>query len=280
MSHTMSQAKFLDSADELAALVPSGAKVAVLKNQTGVPAALFRALVRKGVTGLHIVGVPTTGYVTDLLIGAGAVDVVETSAVTLDEIGMAPRFIKAVKNGEIRIKDATCPAIYSGLRAGEKGIPFIPIRGLIGSDIMAHRDDYKIIDNPFQEQDPIVVLPAIRPDFALIHASLIDKFGNVYLGNHRDMGLMAHASKQCLVTTESILDGNLLDDPTLAAATMSSIYVSAVAVVEQGAWPHGLNNCYEADLEHQRYYHEKAATDEGFAEYLDEFVFESAAATV
>ena len=275
----MSQPKFFENVDELAALVPNGAKLAVLKNQTGVPAALFRALVRRGVEGLHIVGVPTTGYVTDLLIGTGAVDVVETSAVTLDEIGMAPRFIKAVKNGEIRIKDATCPAIYSGLRAGEKGIPFIPIRGLIGSDIMAYRDDYKIIENPFAEHDPIVVLPAIQPDFALIHASLVDKFGNVYLGNHRDMGLMSHASKQTLVTTESVFDGNLLDDPTLAAATMSSIYVSGVAVAEKGAWPHGLNNCYEADLDHQRYYHSKAATDEGFSEYLDEFVFGSVTQT-
>ena len=146
----MSQPKFFENVDELAELVPDGAKLAVLKNQTGVPAALFRALVRQRVAGLHIVGVPTTGYVTDLLIGTGAVDVVETSAVTLDEIGMAPRFIKAVKNGEIRIKDATCPAIYSGLRAGEKGIPFIPIRGLIGSDIMTYREDYKIIENPYR----------------------------------------------------------------------------------------------------------------------------------
>ena len=274
----MTRAKVFNNTEELAALVPDGAKIAVLKNQTGVPSELFRALLRKGVKNLHIVGVPTTGYVTDLLIGAGAVATVETSAVTLDEVGMAPRFIRAVKHGDIRIKDATCPAIYSALRAGEKGIPFIPIRGLIGSDIMANRDDYKIIDNPFAENDPIVVLPAIRPDFALIHVSLVDKFGNVYLGNHRDMGLMSHASKQCLVTTESIFDGNLLDDPTLAAATMSSIYVSGIAVVEQGAWPHGLNNCYEADLNHQRYYHEKASSDEGFAEYLDEFVYMTSAA--
>ena len=274
----MSQTKFFENPDELAALVPKGAKLAVLKNQTGVPAALFRALVRRGIDGLHIVGVPTTGYVTDLLIGVGAVDVVETSAVTFDEIGMAPRFIKAVKNGDIAIKDSTCPAIYSGLRAGEKGIPFIPIRGLIGSDILSHREDYKIIDNPFEQHDPIVVLPAICPDFALIHVSLVDKFGNVYLGDHRDMGLMAHASKQCLVTTESIFDGNLLDDPILAAATMSSIYVSGVAVAEKGAWPHGLNNTYEADLEHQAYYHSKASSDEGFDEYLQEFVFTPVAA--
>ena len=62
------QPKFFENVDELAELVPHDAKLAVLKNQTGVPAALFRALVRQRVRGLHIVGVPTTGYVTDLLI--------------------------------------------------------------------------------------------------------------------------------------------------------------------------------------------------------------------
>ena len=261
-----------DSVDELAGMVPDGAKIAVLKNQTGVPAALFRALVRREVRDLHVVGVPTTGYVTDLLIGSGAVSIVETSAVTLDEIGMAPRFIEAVTRGEIKIKDATCPAIYSGLRAAEKGIPFIPIRGLIGSDIFQHREDYKVIDNPFATSDPIVVLPAIQPDLALIHAPLVDQFGNVYLGPHRDMGLMAHASKQCLVTTEAIFDGNLLDDPMMAAATMSSIYTTAVAVVEKGAWPLGLENNYDADFEHLNVYKNKAKTREGFREYLEEFV--------
>lgn len=268
----MLQAISIDSLAALARMIPDGAKLAVLKNQTGVPAALFRAIARNGTKNLHIVGVPTTGYVTDLLIGLGAVSTVETSAVTLDEVGMAPRFIDAVKNGKIRVKDSTCPAIYSALRAGEKGIPFIPIRGLIGSDILQARDDYRVIDNPFGEDDPIVLLPAITPDFALIHVNLVDTFGNVYLGPHRDMALMAHASRQCLVTTEAIYSGNLLDDPLLAAATMSAIYVSAVAVVKNGAWPHGLLGNYPADLAHQKYYQEQALTDAGFSEYVEEFV--------
>jgi glutaconate CoA-transferase, subunit A len=259
--------------EELAKMIPDGAKIAVLKNQTGVPAELFRAIARNGTKRLHIVGVPTTGYVTDILIGLGAADTVETSAVTLDEIGMAPRFIDAVTHGKINIKDSTCPAIYSGLRAGEKGIPFIPIRGLIGSDIMTVRDDYMIIDNPFAENDPIVVLPAIIPDFALIHVSLVDELGNVYLGTHRDMALMAHASKQCLVTTEAIYEGNLLEDPLMAASTMSSIYVSGIAVVEKGAWPHGLQGLYPADFAHQQYYREQASSEKGFLEYVDEFVY-------
>src|SRR3546814_8963105 len=106
----------------------------------------------------------SSDLVLDMLIGAGCVETVECAAVTLGEYGPAPRFSEAVRTGAVRIKDATCPAIHSGLQAAEKGIPFIPLRGIIGSDLLEQRDDWKVIDNPFGENDPIVVLPAIKPE--------------------------------------------------------------------------------------------------------------------
>ena len=70
----------------------------------------------------------------------------------------------------------------AGLVAAQKGIPFMPIRGIIGSDLMKASSDWKIIDNPFAPGDPIVVVPAIRPDVALFHAPEADRFGNVRIG--------------------------------------------------------------------------------------------------
>ena len=70
--------------------------------------------------------------------------------------------IAAVKSGAIQIKDSTCPAVYAALQAGEKGQPFAPLRGLIGSDVLASRPDYKVIENPFEPGDDIVLLPAGR----------------------------------------------------------------------------------------------------------------------
>ncbi len=259
--------------DALASLVPDGVKIAICKSETGVPAALIRALIRCGVSDLHVVGVPTGGYACDLLIGAGCVATVETSAVTLDETGLAPRFINAVKSGSITIMDSTCPAVYSGLRAGEKGIPFIPIRGLLGSDLLRYRDDYKVLENPYAEGDAIVLVPAIEPQYALIHAALVDDEGNVYLGSDRDLALMAHASKQTLVTAEARYPGNLLDDKQLAPATMSAIYVDGIAFCEKGAWPLRLGGSYEEDRQHMAEYRRLALSDEGFQEYLATFVF-------
>ena len=112
------------------------------------------------------------------------------------------------------MKDATCPALYAALEASEKGIPFMPLRGIIGSDLLSHRDEWRTIDNPFGNDDPIVVLPAIKPDVALFHAPLADKFGNVWIGRPRELVTLAHASAKTVVTVEKIIDTNLLDDPS------------------------------------------------------------------
>ncbi|MGY9014910.1 MAG: CoA transferase subunit A [Rhodospirillales bacterium] len=191
-----------NSVDDLVAVVPDGAKVAVVKDECGVAMEATRALIRKGVKRLYIVTVPTSGLQTDMLVGAGATATVETSAVTFGEFGAPPNFVRAVKAGTVQIKDATCPAVYAGLQASEKGIPFMPMRGLIGSDIEGHRDEFKVIDNPFATDDPIIALPAIQPDFALIHAPLADRYGNIWIGRERSLLMMAHASRDTLATVE------------------------------------------------------------------------------
>ena len=125
----------VSSLEALAAAIPDGALLAVPKDSSGVAMSATREIVRRGVRGLHLVCVPVGGLQADILIGAGAVATIETSAVTLGEFGSAPRFTAAVREGAIRVLDATCPAIYAALQAGEKGIPFMPLRGLIGTDL-------------------------------------------------------------------------------------------------------------------------------------------------
>ena len=184
--------------------IPDGALLAVPPDYSGVAMAAARALIRRGVRDLHLLAVPTSGLQADLLIGAGAVATLEAAAVSLGEWGPAPRFVAAVKAGALAIKDSTCPAIHAGLQAAEKGIPFMPLRGLLGSDLMRHRDDWRVIDNPLAaggEPDPIVVLPAITPDVALFHAPLGDRSGNVWVGRRRELATLAHAARELLIAT-------------------------------------------------------------------------------
>src|ERR1041384_7483117 len=162
------------SVDDALAAIPDGAMVVVPREACGAPMEATRALVRRGVKRLHLIALPTSTMQADMLIGAGCVETLETSAVSLGEFGPAPRFTAAVIGKTIRMKDATCPALYASIPAGEKGVPFMPLRGLIGSDILAHRPDWRVIDNPFGNNDPIVLLPAIKPAFALFPARMAD----------------------------------------------------------------------------------------------------------
>ncbi len=266
------------SLDELAALVPDGALLAVPPDNSLTPSAFAHALVRAGRRGLRLVGVPISGYVTDLLIGAGAVASVQTSAVSLGEAGLAPRFTAAVKSGTITVTDATCPAIHTMLEAAEKGVPFIPLRGILGSDVLEHRPDWKVIDNPFAGGgDPIVLLPALQPDVCAFHAVMADREGNVWVGRNRELATLSHASKRTLVTVERIYDGNLLEDEKLAPGAISAVYIEAVALAARGAWPLGLLDEYAPDPAAIREYARLARSDEGFRAWLDRHVLHSAA---
>ena len=206
--------------------------------------AATRALIRRGIKRLHLVALPTSTLQTDLLIGGGCIETLETSAVSLGEFGPAPRFTAAILSGGIRMMDATCPALHAQFQAAEKGVPFMPLRGLLGSDVLAHRPDWKVMDNPFGNNDPIVLLPALKPDVVLFHAPMADRAGNVYIGLQRELFVMAHAAQKTVVTVEKIHDGDLLSDPLLAAGTLPGFYVEAVAVEPRGAWPLPLPDHY------------------------------------
>ncbi len=266
----------LQSVEELAGRVFDGAKIAVPGDRFGVPMELSRALVRSGVKDLHLVTVPASGLMVDFLIGAGCVGTIETSGCSLSEFGVARRFMDAVKSGSVRLIDATCPAIYAGLAAAERGLPFMPIRGIIGSDLIEARDDWKVVQNPLAdegEEDPILVVKAIKPDFAVFHAPMADSLGNVWIGRERDLISMAHAAKEALVTVEEVIGGDMFADERLTAGAMSALYVGGIAQAERGSWPMDLPARYGVDPEHLAEYAKLAESPEGFSQYLERHVF-------
>lgn len=241
--------------DALVARIPDGAMVVVPPDYSGVAVAATRALVARGVRGLHLLASPSSGIQADLLIRAGCVATMQAAAVGLGEFGPAPAFTAAVKAGAIRMLDSTCPAIHAALNAAEKGLPFIPLRGLIGSDVLRHRPDWKLIQNPFAaDADPIVLLPALRPDFALFHAAAADCEGNVWIGRRQELAVMAHAARASLVTVERVVDHCFFDREEIVAGVLPALYVDGVSVVARGAWPLGLDEEYELDAAAMRRY--------------------------
>lgn len=237
------------SAEAIARQIPDGALIALPPDHVGAPIAVALELVRRGARGLRLLGVPQLGLVAEILIAGGCVAEVETAAISLGEFGIAPCFEKARREGRVAVRESTCPAIHAALQAAEKGVPFLPLRGVIGSDLLRLRPDWKVIDNPFTPGDPILLVPSIQPDIALFHAPFADQNGHIFIGIRRELATMAHAARATFVTVERIVDQDLLADDQLAAGSLSCLYVNAIAEVPGGARPLGLTGVYAADTE-------------------------------
>jgi glutaconate CoA-transferase, subunit A len=269
------QVPFVDI-DALAGMVEDGATIAIptaLGDFGAASMVATRAIIRRGVRGLNIVCVPSSSMQADMLIGAGCVASIQAGGVLMYEYGPASRFGEAQRTGAIEVREASCPAIQAGLVAAEKGLPFMPVRGFIGSDILTARSgDWKVIENPFPPHDPIVVVPAIQPDVGLFHAPMVDRRGNVWVGRRSSLKLIAHAARCVLVTCERIYDGDFFDEPEKIPGTIPATYVAAVSHQPRGAWPYGFGTEYAEDVAHFRIYAEAARSQAGFDAYLREHV--------
>ena len=251
--------------EEALAPIADGCVLLIPRESSGVAMEATRALIRRGVRRLHLVACPTSTLQADLLIGAGCVETLETSAVSLGEFGPAPRFTAAVTSGAIRLKDATCPALHAALQAAEKGVPFMPLRGLIGSDVLAHRPDWRVDRQSVrQRRSDRAASRRSRRDVALFHAPMADRDGNVWIGTNRDLVTMAHAARED--------DRHRRDAARRQPARRSAcsrparspgFYVEAVAVAPRGAWPLRLAEHYPADAAHLAEYARLAATRGG-----------------
>ena len=272
MNLPTNQTRHLDGPAALAREIADGASIGLPPDYSLVAMAVVRALVRRGARDLKLIGVPVLGLCADILIGAGCVREVETSAVTLGEAGLAPRFTEAAEQKRIKVVDATCPMIHTALQATEKGVPFMPLRGVLGSDLVKHHPDWKTIDNPYAKGDPILLAKAIVPDVALFHARWADEAGNVWVGRRKELATIAHAAKACYVSYEELKRGDMLEDELLAPGCIGSVYVTAVAPAPRGAWPLGVPGAYGIDDAHLMHYARLAKTAAGFRQYLDEFV--------
>jgi glutaconate CoA-transferase subunit A len=176
---------------EAVAGIPDGASVAL-----GRPAALALVgeLIRQGREDLHLIGVPTGGRAVEELIAAGCARSLESSGVDLGEDGQAPAFAAAVESGALHMLDSSCPAMLMALQAGASGVSFTPVPGLLGSDLLGRRPDFRVIDDPFRPGQRVVLVPAIAPEFALLHGRRADADGNVVIGIEFDDRLVAQAS--------------------------------------------------------------------------------------
>lgn len=184
-----------------ASRVPDGAFIGL---GHPAPQLLVEELIRQRRRGLRLLSVPTGGLAVELLVAAGCADELETSAVDLGEHGFAPAFTRAALDGSLRVRDSSCPALLMALQAGASGIPYTPVPGLLGSDLLTVRPDFRVTEDPYHPSVRLVLVPALAPDFALVHARRADRTGNVVIGIGRDDRILIRAAGCVIVTVDEI----------------------------------------------------------------------------
>jgi glutaconate CoA-transferase, subunit A len=154
------------------------------------------------------------------------------------------------------------------------GVPFMPVRGILGSDYLKVQPRFKVIRSPFTGHE-IVVVEAINPDYTVIHASKADSRGNVLIQRQSDVDLAVEASQVAIATVEEIIkEGELAPDEN--SRLMSWINFHVIVHAPYGAHPTGCQGQYPVDSEHVKRYIKMAESKDLFETYLQKYVLSPA----
>jgi glutaconate CoA-transferase subunit A len=151
------------------------------------------------------------------------------------------------------------------------GVPYVPVIGLVGTDLLKRRDDMVLAPDPFGEGKVTVVAKAMRPDVAVFHVDKADRAGNVSCGYHVEAVILAEASRHVIVTAEEIVDS--VTEASAVGTFIPSILVNTVVHAPFGAHPGGLTGRYDPDRAAMKEYVLASRDDASFAKYLEEHVF-------
>lgn len=255
------------------------------------PMGLVHEIIRQGIRDLHVY-VHSQGQAFDLLIGAGGVSAMEFA------YGGTARFTpsgginfrKAIEGGRVRFEDYTNHQMVLRFLAGAMGVPFLPLKGVIETDVVTKwgfdetfrhqnpripRKKLATIKNPFAEpgnEQELIVVPAIQPDVTLLHVQKADSEGTC-----RIQGLtfadveQAKAASHVIVSCEELVPRKeMRKDPD--RNQLPFFIVDAVVPLRYGAHPTACNGYYDYDDDHLILYGNMASTDNGFRTYLDTYV--------
>ena len=259
------------SIDEIVDRVPNGGTVAIGGSSISrKPMALVRALARSNRRDLTVI-VDVGGPDVDLLIGSGRVSQVVYAFVGFEVLGLAPHFRRARQSQSVKFQEWTEYTVMAGLDAAIKRVPFMPTHATLGTDVLRVNTAFKEILDPFGDE-PLVAVPALKPDVALIHVNYADRQGNgVILGDGHVDVLCAKAAKETFMSCERILSSEELQRFGRDVQILR-VYSRGVAEVPWGAHPTGCAPDYRTDLRHLEDYLKAAASDGGRRHYEAEFV--------
>jgi glutaconate CoA-transferase subunit A len=211
----------------------------------------------------------------DLLFGSDVADEISTSWFAQGILwGLSKVMRHHIEKGDKRFQEWSHMAMGMRFRAGGMGVPFLPIRSMLGSDVLKLRPEAKEIDCPFTDEK-ILLVPALNPDVALIHVQRCDPYGNAQMDGLQFMDIdLAMAANRVILTTERIVS----NDQIRRAPDQTKIpffCVDAVVEVPYGAAPHECFGVYEPMMRHMEAYVAQVNGDpvNGMRDYLERYVY-------
>jgi glutaconate CoA-transferase subunit A len=187
------------------------------------------------------------------------------------DLGLAPAYRRAAEEGSIEVAESCCATILAQLRAAEMGLPFLPVRGVRGSDIATLHPEYAEITCPFTGET-LIAVPALRPDVALLHAPSGDRYGNLHLEQPYVLDeRFASASAMVIATVDELVS---TEEVAASGITIPAHLVAATVLAPFGAHPTSCYPRYAYDRSHLLEYVSAAQSGpDDLEKYLASYVY-------
>jgi glutaconate CoA-transferase, subunit A len=234
------------------------------------PMSVARELVRQGKKDLRVCGQGVLEL--DLWMAAGLVKKLDITYIGLEVYGTSNALRRAVESGQIeKCVEWSNASISWRMKATAMGVPFLPARSMLGTDMVKY-SSAKVIEDPFTGLK-VCLLPALILDVAIIHVHRSDKFGNAQIEGITGFGAeMARACKRLIISTEEIVDTDEIrkyPDRTI----IPYFLVDAVVHAPFGSHPGEMAYVYGRDEPIIKEWIELSRTTEGAKDYLDRYIY-------
>jgi glutaconate CoA-transferase subunit A len=264
--------KLLPLPEAIERFVPDGSAIALgLAQETLIPFAAGHELIRQKKRRLTLIG-PISDILFDQVVGAGCVRKIRAAWVGNVITGSSYNFRRAVEGGSLEMEDHSNLTLAMALRAGAMGVPFMPARTALGSDLFKTNASLKTMTCPFSGET-LTAVAALKPDVSIIHLQRADRFGNAHawgnLGLTRDACL---ASNHIIITAEDIVEPAVISrDPNRVITP--GYRVSAVVHAPWGGHPSPVPGYYNRDHQGFLDYRTESKTPQAFDGWQKRWVF-------
>ncbi len=268
--------KLVSLREAISRFVPDGATVVMgTCLESLIPFAAGHEIIRQGRRDLTLVG-PISDVLFDQLIGAGCVARVVAAWVGNVSAGLGHAYRRATEQGvprPVEVQDTSNFAVALALMAGALGVPYLPTRSLLGSDVPRQLEAFRLFEDPWTGE-PLLLVRAIQPDVAILAVQRSDPEGNAHLwGNLGVTEEAALASRHVVLLAEEVVDPSVIrSDPN--RVLLPGFKVSAVVHCPGGCHPSPVPGYYRRDHAFYEEYHRATRTEEGFREWLRTWVLE------